>query len=557
MSTPALTLALAQINCVVGDLRGNAIRILSAARQAADQGADLMLTPELALSGYPPEDLLLRSDFSAACAQELSRLAAQLPLPVIVGHPHAGTPRPWNAASLLENGKVMASYHKRCLANADVLDEVRFFTPGTAPLVVTIRGVRIGILICEDLWQDGPAQDTQALGADLLVTLNASPFYLQKASRRHDRARTQAQATGLPLVYVNLVGGQDELIFDGNSFALNANGDIVHRSPAFVEDISLITFAGKACHSKHQHPAPTPLAEEAYTALTLGVRDYMDKNRFRGALLGLSGGIDSALTLCIAVDAIGPSRVRAIMMPSPYTAQMSLDDSRSLARQLGVRYEEIPISEAMVTVDTLLKPMLSVGQTPSGDTTAENIQARIRGLILMAISNRTGDIVLTTGNKSEMAVGYATLYGDMAGGFAVIKDVYKTLVYTLAQWRNQRDARPVIPENILLRPPSAELKPHQTDQDTLPPYPVLDAIICAYMERNESIQDITAAGHDSGLVAHIVGLIRRNEYKRRQSPPGPRITPRAFGKDWRYPITSLYPEFQSTPVAGDTHHEKN
>ena len=535
-----LKIALAQINCTVGDLAGNAERILRAAQDAHAAGADLLLTPELALAGYPPEDLLLRPDFYRACEHELSALAGRLPLPVIIGHPEAHEGARYNAASLLRDGKIEATYRKHRLPTYEVFDEARYFRAGTAPGVFEIAGVRCGINICADVWEPAPAAVARDAGAELLLVLNASPYHQRKQSTRHATLRQRVAENGIPALYCNMVGGQDELVFDGASFALDASGRLTHQLPAFDETVVLVEY-----HDGHLLPgvqAAEPLLEAlVYDALVLGVRDYLGKNGFPGAIIGLSGGIDSALTLAIAVDALGADKVRAVMMPSPWTAQMSLDDSREMIRRLGVQYDEIPIADTMQQFAVLLAPTFAqLGPKPDWDTTDENLQARIRGLLLMAISNRTGRLVLTTGNKSEMAVGYATLYGDMAGGFAVIKDVFKTFVYRLAHYRNTRSD--VIPANIIERPPSAELKPGQTDQDSLPPYAVLDAIIAAYMERDESPKEIIASGLAEADVKRVVNLLKRNEYKRRQSPPGIRISKRAFGKDWRYPITSRYPD---------------
>ncbi len=535
-----LKVALAQINCTVGDLTGNAERILRAAQDAHAAGADLLLTPELSLCGYPPEDLLLRPDFYRACVHELLALAGQLPLPAIVGHPEAVGSARYNAASLLRAGRIETTYRKQRLPNTQVFDEERYFTAGSKSCVVECKGVRLGIAICEDVWLPGAAEANRAAGAEVLLALNASPYHMHKQTTRHAILRERVAATGIPALYCNMVGGQDELVFDGASFALDAQGRLTHQLPAFTESIVVVEI--NAGHILPGEQAGEPALEAlAYDALVLGVRDYLGKNGFPGVLIGLSGGIDSALTLAIAVDALGADKVRAVMMPSPWTAQMSLDDSRDMIRRLGVQYDEIPIADAMAQFAVLLAPTFAqLGPKPDWDTTDENLQARIRGMLLMAISNRTGRLVLTTGNKSEMAVGYATLYGDMAGGFAVIKDVFKTFVYRLAEYRNT--ISDVIPRNIITRPPSAELKPGQTDQDSLPPYEVLDAIIAAYMERDQSPKEIIASGLAETDVKRVVNLLKRNEYKRRQSPPGIRISQRAFGKDWRYPITSRYPD---------------
>jgi NAD+ synthetase len=535
-----LRVAVAQFNAHVGDLAGNTARILALAERARAGGADVLLTPELALSGYPPEDLLMRPDFYRACATQLGILAREAAVPMVVGHPEESAGQRYNAASLLAGGRVAATYHKHRLPNYEVFDEERYFAAGREPCVVELNGVRCGLAICADVWESGAAESAALAGAELMLTLNASPFHMNKQVRRYEVLRDRVAATGKPVIYANLVGGQDELVFDGASFAMDGQGRLTHQLPAFVEALEFVDYA-----DGHFLPGamvePSSREAEVYAALKLGVADYLGKNGFPGAIIGLSGGIDSALTLAIAVDALGADRVRAVMMPSPWTAQMSLDDSREMVRRLGVEYDEIPIAAAMEQFATMLAPVFSrLGEKPAWDTTDENLQARIRGMLLMALSNRTGRIVLTTGNKSEMAVGYATLYGDMAGGFAVIKDVAKTFVYRLAEWRNTLSD--VIPCNIITRAPSAELKPGQTDQDTLPPYEVLDAIIEAYMERDESPRQIIARGFDDADVRKVVGMLKRNEYKRRQSPVGIRVTQRGFGKDWRYPITSRYPD---------------
>ena len=505
-------------------------------------GADLLLTPELALSGYPPEDLLLRPDFYRACSRELHALAAAVPdIAMLVGHPEERADeggRRYNAASLLRGGMIAATYRKHRLPNYEVFDEERYFAAGDTPCVIVVNDVRVGVNICADIWEPGAADAARAAGAQILLALNASPFHMNKQERRYEVLKSRIAATSIPVVYANLVGGQDELVFDGASFAVDAGGRLTHQLPSFAECVDIVEY-------RDGHLLPGTLVQsqsleaEVYAALKLGVADYLGKNGFPGAIIGLSGGIDSALTLAVAVDALGADKVRAVMMPSPYTAQMSLDDSREMIRRLGVEYDEIPIAAAMEQFAVSLAPTFSrLGDKPAWDTTDENLQARIRGMILMAISNRTGRIVLTTGNKSEMAVGYATLYGDMAGGFAVIKDVFKTFVYRLARYRNTLSD--VIPENIITRAPSAELKPGQTDQDSLPPYAVLDAIIEAYMERDESPRQIIAAGLAEADVRRVVGLLKKNEYKRRQAPVGIRVSRRGFGKDWRYPITFRY-----------------
>ncbi|WP_050416696.1 NAD+ synthase [Azoarcus sp. CIB] len=531
----SLSIAVAQLNCTVGDLKANADRIIRALDQARTLGADLVLTPELALSGYPPEDLLLRPDFYRACACEVARIAEHTQgITLVLGHPEARQAKRYNAASVIRDGRILTTYHKHRLPNYEVFDEERYFDHGRAACVFELKGVKLGVNICADLWESGPAELARAEGAQVLLGLNASPYHMNKLQRRYEVLRERVGGTGLPVVYCNMVGGQDELVFDGASFALNADGSLAWQASAFDERLDIVRLHDGRWADGEQIAA-RPIEAEVYEALKIGVRDYLGKNGFPGALIGLSGGIDSALTLCIAVDALGAEKVRAVMMQSPYTAQMSLDDSRELVANLGVRYDEIPIEPAMSTFAGMLADQF---RGLPADTTEENLQSRIRGMILMALSNKTGAIVLTTGNKSEMATGYATLYGDMAGGFAVLKDLYKTFVFRLARWRNT--VGPVIPENIITRPPSAELKPDQKDQDSLPPYEVLDAIIEAYMERDESPRDIIAAGYPEAEVRRTVAMLKRNEYKRRQAPVGIRVTKRGFGRDWRYPITSRY-----------------
>ena len=530
-----LRIAVAQFNATVGDLTGNVERIISCAADAKAQGARVLLTPELSLCGYPPEDLLLRPDFYRACSRALDDLASRVEgIVLVVGYPEEDAGRRYNAAAVIENGQKKAVYRKIRLPNYEVFDEKRYFDAGSDACVVTLGGVRCGINICADIWETGAAELAHGAGAELLLVLNASPCHLEKHQQRAQVLGERIAATGIPAIYANLVGGQDELVFDGASFALDAQGHCCMRLPQFVEALGIVDYDAGRLRSDHL-VGELAVEAEAYQALVLGVRDYIGKSGFKGAIIGLSGGIDSALTLAVAVDALGADKVRAVMMPSPYTAQMSLDDSREMIRKLSVRYDEIAIEPAMLTYAAMLDPLFS--GLPA-DTTEENIQARIRGNILMALSNKTGALVLTTGNKSEMAVGYCTLYGDMAGGFAVIKDVYKTLVYRLSRYRNTLS--PVIPENIIIRPPSAELKPDQTDQDSLPPYDILDAIVRAYMEEDRSPREIIAAGLPEEAVRRVVRLLRIAEYKRRQAPVGIRITPRGFGKDWRYPITNRY-----------------
>jgi NAD+ synthase/NAD+ synthase (glutamine-hydrolysing) len=528
-------IAIAQFNPVVGDLAGNARRIAAYAEQARAAGADALLTPELSLSGYPPEDLLLRPDFYRACARELQALAALSgDLPLIVGHPEAVGDKRYNAASVLAQGRIVATYRKRRLPNYEVFDEKRYFDADDQPLVLPFGGVPCGIVICADVWEPEAVAAARDAGAQAILVLNASPFHIDKQSTRIEVLQQRIKESGLPMVYANTVGGQDELVFDGGSLALDSEGQVKARLPQFEETLAMVDIDGGQVHSTVRC-AEAPLEAQVYQALVLGVRDYLGKNGFPGAIIGLSGGVDSALTLCIAVDAIGADRVRAVMMPSPYTADISLADSRAMIATLGVRYDEIAIEPAMRTYENMLAGQFSGLAT---DTTEENLQARIRGNLLMALSNKTGALVLTTGNKSEMAVGYCTLYGDMAGGFAVIKDIAKTLVYRLCHYRNSLS--PAIPERIITRPPSAELRPDQTDQDSLPPYDILDAIIEGYMEQDLSPRQIVASGLPEADVRRVVRLLKISEYKRRQAPIGIRVTQRAFGKDWRYPITNRY-----------------
>ena len=539
---PPFFIALSQSNPVLGDLTKNAQLILDDAINSNAKGAKLLVTPELSLTGYPPEDLLLRDAFIQAVDRQLNQLAQDLAsypnLRVLVGHPQRTSAGLQNMASVLFGGKVIASYAKQKLPNHEVFDEVRYFEPGNDACVIDIDGTKVGILICEDAWHSGPAAQAKHAGAELLIVSNASPYHLEKQDLRQQMIKSIVLETGLPLVYLNAVGGQDELVFDGASFALNKLGELVMSLPHFKECLSLIEFKQDRGLSDLVKNTISPVISteaQVYDALVLGVKDYLNKNNFPGAIIGLSGGVDSALVLAIAVDALGADKVRAVMMPSRYTADISWIDAKQMADNLGVQYDEINIAPM---VDAFDASLTSEFQGLPIDATEENIQARVRGTLLMALSNKSGRIVLTTGNKSEMAVGYCTLYGDMAGGFAVIKDVAKTLVYRLCQYRNEIAA--VIPERILTRAPSAELRPDQKDQDSLPEYEVLDAILALYMEQDESIQSIIDRGFKAEDVEKVTRLIKINEYKRRQAPIGVRITQRAFGRDWRYPITNKF-----------------
>jgi NAD+ synthase (glutamine-hydrolysing) len=550
-----LKICTAQLNMIVGDMEGNAQKIIAAARTAYGQGARLVLTPELSICGYPAEDLLLRPAFIAACDDAVKKVASELAglkgLHVVVGHPR-GTgikgksvqvQMRYNAASVLCEGKVIETYAKRELPNYQVFDEYRYFTRGQGTCVFQVEDVNVGLLICEDAWFEEPAQLARVSGAQLLVVPNASPMHVGKVTERIAQMGERAKAVDLPLIYAHLVGGQDEVIFDGGSFAVNADGSLAARAPAFCEDLFYVEATPGATSFQLSGPIASDLGdeEELWHALVMGVRDYIGKNGFPSVLLGLSGGIDSALVLAIAVDALGADKVRAVMMPSPYTADISWIDARDMSERLGVRYDEISIKpEFEAFKASLAKEFAGLPE----DTTEENIQARIRGVLLMALSNKFGGIVLTTGNKSEMATGYCTLYGDMAGGFAVIKDVLKTTVFKLAWWRNANDpfgrGMNPIPQRIITRPPSAELRPDQVDQDSLPPYEILDGILTRYMENDQGIEEIVAAGFDRAVVERVARLVRINEYKRRQAPVGIRVTHRGFGKDWRYPITGKF-----------------
>ncbi len=540
-----LTVVMAQLNLLVGDIQGNTDALLDHARRARDElGADIVAFPELTLTAYPPEDLLLRPSLEIRTRRALQRiLDADLDICMIVGHPLHQDGRLYNALSVIKGRAVLAQYRKQCLPNYQVFDERRYFTPGAGPCVLEIKGVRVGFTICEDMWETAPTQQVAAAGAELLININASPFHRDKQRERETLLAQRACSARMPMVYVNLVGGQDELVFDGSSLAVAATGEVQVRAPSFVPGLfpvhlrrneqSLVIAAAT------QDLATLDTTEEAlYKALVLGVRDYVGKNRFKGVVLGLSGGIDSALTLAVAVDALGRDKVLAVMMPFAYTSQLSLDEASAQAARLGVQYRVLSIEDAYNSfVDTLSAEFTGLPV----DVTEQNIQARCRGVLLMAISNKKGLLVLTTGNKSEVAVGYCTLYGDMAGGFDVLKDVPKTMVYRLCEWRNrQGDAvgSPVIPAAVIARAPSAELAPGQVDQDSLPPYDVLDAILELYVEQDCSAAEIIAHGFPEHVVRRVLRLVDINEYKRRQSAIGVRLTRRGFGRDRRYPITS-------------------
>ena len=530
-----MRIGLAQLNQTLGDLRGNAQSLLESIRTGARSGASLVVTPELSLCGYPPEDLLLRPAFLDACASELAALASEVRgVVATVGFPERHEGARYNAVAVMRDGRVDGVYRKQRLPNYTVFDEERYFEPGSAPCVFDVDGVHCGVIICEDCWFAEPAAQAREAGAELIVVPNGSPYHTVQQSARRAQVEARVRDTRVPFVYVNRIGGQDELVFDGASFVMDATGGVAQQLPAWQETIAIAEFDG-ATPRPIRGDIDHSLEPNVYQALVMGVRDYVVKNRFPGVLLGLSGGVDSALTLAVAVDALGAQRVRAIMMPSRYSASISLEDARQMATIVGVRYDEIAIGPMF---DAFLGSLSGEFAGLAPDATEENIQARIRGTLLMALSNKFGSIVLTTGNKSEMAVGYATLYGDMAGGFAVLKDVAKTLVYRLAAWRNALGT--VIPPRVLERAPSAELRPGQTDQDALPPYDLLDAILEAYVEEGRDAAAVVAAGLPAEAVREVITRIHRSEHKRRQSAVGPRVTPRAFGKDWRYPIASAW-----------------
>jgi len=534
-----LRIVMAQINLRVGDVAANTQRVIDAAIEARDkQQAQAIIFPELTLSGYPPEDLLMRQGLYRQIDAGLARICSAVKgIHLFVGYPRQQQGALYNAVAVIFNGKIVASYNKQCLPNYGVFDEKRYFSAGSEACVVAIEGVQVGVTICEDIWQDHPARQARQAGAEILINLNASPFNIGKKQQRETVLRQRVGQTGIPVLYVNMVGGQDELVFDGESFVMDASGTVTQRAPLAEEGL----YAVDLQRGDVMQPLVSEVAREldveeiVYRLLVLGVRDYVDKNGFPGVVIGLSGGIDSALTLAIAVDALGAERVEVVMMPSEYTQDMSQQDARQQAQTLGVKYSVIEIGKVFHGFLELLQDDFA-GQV--ADATEENIQARCRGTLLMAIANKHNKMVLTTGNKSEMAVGYATLYGDMAGGFAPIKDIPKIMVYELARWLNRKHE--IIPLRVIERPPSAELAPDQKDEDSLPPYDILDPILEMYVERDLCVADIVAQGYAADVVHDIAQKVDRNEYKRRQAPPGIRITSRAFGRDRRYPLTSGY-----------------
>ncbi len=538
----SLQVVIAQINPMVGDIPGNTEQLIAKAREAEAQGADVVVFSELGLLGYPPEDLVLRPSVKPRVARALEVIeAADLKATVIFGYPKVAKEGVYNAAGVVQNGRLVAEYAKQHLPNYRVFDDKRYFVPGDQPCVVKVGNMSLGVVICEDLWHYGPAEQAVAAGAEVIVSLNASPFHANKLSRREEILIERARSANVPIIYAHQSGAQDELVFDGESMAVDETGALKFRAPAFEEGLyqlqlhkrdadALPQIEGEICGTATN---PQTKLAKVYRALVVGVRDYINKNRFPGVVLGLSGGIDSALTLAIAADALGSERVEAVMMPYHYTSSMSQEDAAAEAEALGVAYQVIDIAPMVEAFQEKLAPAFA---GLSKDTTEENLQARCRGTLLMALSNKKGSLVLTTGNKSEMAVGYATLYGDMAGGFAVLKDVWKTLVFELSEYRNS--ISPVIPQRVIDRPPSAELAPDQVDEDSLPPYSELDKILKAYIEEDKSADTIIAAGFAEEVVHKVLRLVDINEYKRRQAAIGPRVTERGFGRDRRYPITS-------------------
>ncbi len=550
------TLALAQMNPVVGDVKGNAERIAQLAREAAQQGADLVLFPEMCLIGYPPEDLVLSPAFRELAMSEVENLAqslATLRCGVLIGSVWHDGIRTYNASILLEKGFVDVVRCKHELPNYGVFDEKRVFASGPLPKVLSWRGIELGVLICEEVWDTALPMALKNQGAEILLVQNASPYNVGKAGERHAVVKEAARQTGLAVVYLNMVGGQDELVFDGRSYIHHPDGVDAVRLPAFGESLTLAVCEKKAAGWRVSTPVVQPMLadlETIYRALVLGLREYVETNRFKRSVIGLSGGVDSAISAAIAVDAIGPARVMGVLLPSPYTSNESIEDAEGLAKLLGIRTETIGITPAMHVMDDVLAPVFaSAGGNGDVDVTEQNIQARLRGNILMAISNKLGLMVLTTGNKSEMSVGYATLYGDMCGGYSVLKDVYKTTVYKLCQFRNtlmeqggfyRGPKGRVMPERTLTKAPSAELKPNQTDQDTLPPYDELDAILHGLVEQRKSVQELAQEGFQLATLRKVAAMVVGAEYKRRQAPPGVKITSMAFGRDRRYPITNAW-----------------
>ena len=534
-----VTFALAQSHFLVGDINTNTDKMRKLAIEAREQGADVIIFPELALLGYPPQDLLLRPSLSGRVKSALSALSDIENIVMIVGYPHVDHHGTFNSAAILHNGHQKGFYHKQILPNYGVFDERRYFDKGRNQVLFDYKGLTIGLLICEDLWEKAPISDLKKQGADLVISLNASPFELDKQDNRKAMLAKRSSEQQLPILYLNAVGGQDDLVFDGGSMVVQADGTIAHEAPRFMEQLLLASLDVSTAKFDTQQKAPLSLSRESemYQALVVGLRDYVNHSGFTGVIIGLSGGIDSALTLCIAVDALGADKVYAVMMPYEYTSKISLEDAQAQARRLNVSYTVCPIFDAVEGIRHTLAPLFN--KSPA-DTTEENIQARARGVILMALSNKFGHLVITTGNKSELAVGYSTLYGDMAGGFDVLKDVYKSQVYDLASYRNRLEDTPVIPERVITRPPSAELRPDQKDQDSLPDYDTLDAILTLYIDEDMGYQEIIDKGYEAKLVAKTIKMVDNSEYKRLQAPIGTKISHKAFGRERRYPLVNKW-----------------
>ncbi|WLP94869.1 NAD+ synthase [Psychrobacter sp. M13] len=534
-----ITFALAQSHFLVGDISANAEKMRTLAIEARTQGADVIVFPELSLLGYPPQDLLLRPNLSGRIKAALANLSDIEDIVMIVGYPHVDHHGTFNSAAILHNGHQKGFYHKQFLPNYGVFDERRYFDKGRNQVLFDYKGVTIGLLICEDLWEKNLITELKEQGADLVISLNASPFERDKQEMRKTMLTKRSSENKLPILYVNAVGGQDDLVFDGGSMAVQADGVIAHEASRFMSQLLLTTLDVATTTFDTQAKAPLSLSRESemYQALVVGLRDYVNHSGFTGVIIGLSGGIDSALTLCIAVDALGADKVYAVMMPYEYTSKISLEDAQAQARRLNVSYTVCPIFDAVEGIRHTLAPLFN--KSPA-DTTEENIQARARGVILMALSNKFGHLVITTGNKSELAVGYSTLYGDMAGGFDVLKDVYKTQVYDLASYRNRLEDTPVIPERVITRPPSAELRADQTDQDSLPDYEILDGILSLYIDEDMGYQDIIDKGFEAELVAKTIAMVNNSEFKRVQSPIGTKISHKAFGRERRYPLVNKW-----------------
>lgn len=542
MADKNIRIAIAQINLCVGDIQGNKELIIENIHRAQQQYADIIIFPELAVTAYPLEDLLFKATLHQQIKQALQAICAvSNGLDVIIGYPLLLDNKLYNSCSLIRAGKITSTYHKQRLPNYGVFDEKRYFVPGEQTAIFDLHGVPVALTICEDIWHPKPCQQAQDAGAKLIININASPYELGKIEARGEILKLRAQQSAMDIIYVNLVGGQDELVFDGGSMAVNRSGEIVFQAPQFIDDIFFINYLETHQNKffvTHDYDYQA-LSEEAsiYHAIVTGVKDYAHKNGFTGAVIGLSGGIDSALTLCVAVEALGAENVEVVIMPSQYTASMSNEDAQWQAQKLGVQFSVIPIDSAFTTFNDMLKSRFA-NQSPG--TSEENIQSRCRGILLMAISNKTGKLLLTTGNKSEMSVGYTTLYGDMAGGFAPLKDIPKTMVFRLANWLNK--TQQLIPQRVIERPPSAELRADQKDEDSLPPYEILDDILEKYIELDQSLTEIIDSGADPETVEYVIALVDRSEHKRRQAPPGVKISKRALGRDRRYPLTSAYRE---------------